>query len=209
MDGVLTMNGHFHIQAWQRFARETLNLDLDDDPRVHGGRNVDILLALTGQMPDPEALLACEAAKEGYYRELARGKLRPVCGLHAYLDWLSKSEIPCALVTSADVRNTAFVLEELGLTERFAVKIGAEDVRRGKPDPEPYILAAARVGVDPALCVVHEDAPSGVQSALAAGCTVIALTTTFASPVLEAAGAQLCIPDFAAWLAEVGATGPA
>ena len=49
MDGVLTLNGHFHGQAWQRFAREHLALDVTpDDPRLHGGRNAEIVAALTG-----------------------------------------------------------------------------------------------------------------------------------------------------------------
>jgi HAD superfamily hydrolase (TIGR01509 family) len=202
MDGVLTLNGPFHGQAWQRFARERLALTLtENDPRIHGGRTEEILTALTGRVPDAEAIRACEIAKEGYYRSLARGNLRPVPGLIPYLDLLAERGVPCALVTSADVVNVAFVLSELGLTGRFPIKVSAEDVRRGKPDPEPYLLAAARIGVDPACCLVHEDAPSGIRSAINAGCAVVAVTTTFPAELLQAAGAELHVPDFAAWLA--------
>lgn len=205
MDGVLTINGHLHVQAWQRFAWENLALEVaEDDPRIHGGRNEDILVALTGQPATPDVLHACQTTKEGHYRNLARGRLHPVPGLHRYLDWLAGRGIPCALVTSADSVNLAFVLGELGLAERFSIKIAAEDVQRGKPDPEPYLLAAARIGVDPALCLVHEDAPAGVRSALAAGCSVVALSTTLSAPVLMAAGARVCMPDFTAWMARIG-----
>ena len=201
MDGVLTLNGPFHGRAWQCFAREQLALNLaENDPRIHGGRTEEILLALTGRVPDAEAVHACETVKEGYYRSLARGNLRPVAGLIPYLDMLAERDVPSALVTSADVINVAFVLDEIGITDRFLIKVGAEDVRRGKPDPEPYLLAAARIGVDPACCLVHEDAPAGIKSALAAGCAVVALTTTFPPELLEGAGAELYVPDFAAWL---------
>ncbi len=206
MDGVLTINGHLHAHAWRRFAWENLALAVaEDDPRIHGGRNEDILVALTGQAANPDALRACHTIKERYYRDLARGHLHPVPGLHAYLDWLARHGVLCALVTSADRVNLNFVLRELGLMDRFSIKISAEDVQRGKPDPEPYRLAAARIGVDPRLCLVHEDAPAGVRYALAAGCTVVALSTALTAPVLLTAGAQVCLPDFTAWMARIGA----
>lgn len=159
-------------------------------------------------MPDREAIRNCESAKEGYYRDLARGNLRPVPGLYAYLDWLAARAVPVALVTSADASNIDFVLGELGLADRFAITVGAADVRQGKPHPEPYLIAAARLSVDPAFCIVHEDAPSGVRSAVAAGCAVVALTTTLTGPVLMEAGAELCLPDFMAWMTMIGAAGP-
>jgi HAD superfamily hydrolase (TIGR01509 family) len=206
MDGVLTVNGPFHGRAWQHFAREQLALTLtENDQRIHGGRTEEILTALTGTVPDAEAIRACEIVKEGHYRSLARGNLRPVAGLIPYLAMLAERNVPCALVTSADVINIAFVLGEIGLTDRFLIMVTAEDVRRGKPDPEPYLLAAVRVGVDPAYCLVHEDAPAGIRSAVAAGSAVVALTTTFPAELLEAAGAELHVPDFAAWLALIHA----
>jgi sugar-phosphatase len=69
--------------------------------------------------------------------------------------------------------------------------ITAEDVVHGKPAPEPYLAAAARLAVPVEKCVVIEDAPAGVQAGLAAGCQVIGLTTTHTASELRAAGAQL------------------
>lgn len=179
MDGVLTLNSHFHAQAWQRFAREQLALDLDGkDPRVHGGRNVEILTALTGSRPSETALRACEDQKERYYRDLAKGNLRPVPGVLDYLDRLDALAIPYALVTSADRKNMTFVLSELQLGGRFTRRVSAEDIAHGKPHPEPFLKAASYIGVPPNRCIVHEDAPSGVRAGAAAGCFVAALTTT-------------------------------
>jgi HAD superfamily hydrolase (TIGR01509 family) len=202
MDGVVTLNSpSFHIRAWERIARERLALDIAmDDQRFHGGRNIDILTTLMGRTPDPDDLRVIDIAKEEYYRELARSNLSPVPGLEIYLEKLRDRALPCALVTSADVQNIDFVLTELGLDEYFPIRVCATDVTRGKPDPEPYLVAAQRLGISPSHCLVHEDAPSGVRSGVSAGCTVVALTTTTSAIVLEGAGAHFTVPDFVTWL---------
>lgn len=67
-------------------------------------------------------------------------------------------------------------LEEVGI--RPKVLVAADDITRGKPDPEPYLLGAVRLGVDPARCVVFEDAPAGLTAGRAAGMRTVALATT-------------------------------
>ncbi|HVN19262.1 MAG TPA: HAD family hydrolase, partial [Dongiaceae bacterium] len=74
-----------------------------------------------------------------------------------------------AIATAAPRKNVEVVLEALSATHRFQAIVSAEDVQRGKPDPEVYLKAAARVGVPPARCIVVEDAVAGVEGALSAG----------------------------------------
>jgi mannitol-1-/sugar-/sorbitol-6-phosphatase len=74
----------------------------------------------------------------------------------------------------------------VGLSEPAAL-ITADDVRRGKPHPDPYLLGAERLGRDPGRCLVVEDAPQGIEAGLAAGMTVIAVTTTHAAAELDRA----------------------
>jgi beta-phosphoglucomutase-like phosphatase (HAD superfamily) len=81
--------------------------------------------------------------------------------------------VPCALVTSAQRDLMEAVLETTGVV--FDATVCAADVRLGKPDPEPYLLAADRLGVHPGGCVALEDSPNGIASAEAAGCGVIAV----------------------------------
>jgi len=81
--------------------------------------------------------------------------------------------VPCALVTSAQRDLMEAVLETTGVV--FDATVCAEDVRLGKPDPEPYLLAADRLGVHSGGCVALEDSPNGIASAEAAGCGVIAV----------------------------------
>ncbi|MFE9397706.1 HAD family hydrolase [Streptomyces flavidovirens] len=81
-----------------------------------------------------------------------------------------------AVVTSATRRLAEARLAEAGI--RPKAMIAADDITRGKPDPEPYLLAARRLGVDPARCVVFEDAPAGLRAGRAAGMKTVALATT-------------------------------
>jgi len=97
--------------------------------------------------------------------------LRP--GAAELLAEVATARIPRALVTSSQRRIMAAALAVTGMS--FPVTVCGEDVRRGKPHPEPYLRAAELLGVSPGGCVVLEDSPSGVASAEAAGCAVIAV----------------------------------
>jgi sugar-phosphatase len=82
--------------------------------------------------------------------------------------------------------------------------VSADDITRGKPDPEPFLLAARRLGVDPARCVVFEDAPAGLTAGRAAGMRTVALTTTHSRAELTA---DLVVPDLSAVSVQVTAEG--
>jgi sugar-phosphatase len=105
---------------------------------------------------------------------------------------------PHAIVTSGTLRLALARLRAARL-EVPDVLVTADSVSRGKPDPEPYLLAAARLDLPPGDCVVFEDAPSGVAAGKAAGMRVVALTTTVSAA--ELAGADEVVKDLAAYLA--------
>jgi HAD superfamily hydrolase (TIGR01509 family) len=88
---------------------------------------------------------------------------------------VAASGLPYALVTSSQRRFVDAVLSRTGM--RFPVVVTGNDVSRSKPSPEPYLLAARRLGADPGRCLVLEDSPTGVAAAEAAGCFVIAVPT--------------------------------
>ena len=93
---------------------------------------------------------------------------------------LEAAGVPCALVTASSRAVMDAVLKVTGLS--FAVTVCGEDVRHPKPDPEPYLLAASRLGVPAPRCVVLEDSPTGVAAAQAAGCPVIAVPSVPVPP---------------------------
>ena len=128
---------------------------------------------------------------------VATNGVRLMPGAAGLLAELAAAGIRCALVTSAQRQIMDAVIDSTGLT--FAVTICAEDVRRGKPDPEPYLRAAALLGEAPARCVVLEDSPRGVAAAQAAGCPVIAVPSVpLPAGLIVAVVPTLCEIDLAA-----------
>jgi HAD superfamily hydrolase (TIGR01509 family) len=117
---------------------------------------------------------------EGMVRLVLERGLPLQPGAAALLAALDAAGVPYALVTASSRAIMDAVLKVTGLT--FAVTVCGEDVRRAKPDPEPYLLAAARLGVPPAGCVVLEDSPTGIAAARAAGCRVIAVPSVPVPP---------------------------
>jgi mannitol-1-/sugar-/sorbitol-6-phosphatase len=115
---------------------------------------------------------------------------------------LSQQLLPVAVVTSATAAVAPVRLRRAGLPVP-AVLVTADDVERGKPDPAPYRLAAARLGVDPGDCVGVEDTPAGVASMRAAGVYALAVTTTF--PAADLAAAVAVVADLAGVRVEPGA----
>ncbi len=91
---------------------------------------------------------------------------------------LRREGVLSAIVSSTPRANIDLILGSLGLADAFAAVVGAEDAQRGKPDPEGFLVAAERLRVSPADCVVLEDAPEGIEGAKAAGMRCIGVGTT-------------------------------
>ncbi|MET9906933.1 HAD-IA family hydrolase [Streptomyces sp. NPDC006476] len=108
------------------------------------------------------------------FTERVRTGIVPRPGALDLLDALAREGVPTALVTASPRAVTDSVLAVLG-ADRFRVSVTADDTARTKPDPEPYLTACRALGVDPAGCVAVEDTPTGVRSAEAAGCAVLAV----------------------------------
>lgn len=97
----------------------------------------------------------------------------PLPWAHELLTWLDAVAIPWAVVTSADAQLARARLEVAGIEPD--VLVTCDDITRGKPDPEPYLLGARLIGIPIATCLVVEDAPAGVESGLASGAVTAAL----------------------------------
>ena len=181
IDGTIVDNMHLHADAFAVFVeRHGLPpLTRDDRARLDGRRNSEIFPILFNRDVSREEWLAYEHEKEGLYRELSKGRLSPMKGLLELIDRLRGDRIPMALATSAPKANVVHTLAELDLASAFPVIVRGDEVARGKPAPDVFIEAARRLGIDPADCLVFEDAPMGVEAAKAAGMSVVALTTSF------------------------------
>ncbi len=97
-----------------------------------------------------------------------------VAGAKELFTELDAAGIPAALVTASSRKIVDAAIGSIG-ADRFRLTVSGDDVRFGKPHPEPYLTAAGRLGVDPARCAVIEDSPNGSRSGAAAGCRVVAI----------------------------------
>src|SRR5688572_3622658 len=204
LDGTLVDNMALHAEAFAEFMtrRGLPPLDETQRARLDGKRNTDIFPDLLGRELPREELLAVSEEKESLYRTLSRGRLAPLAGLERFLEILAANGIPVAVATSGPAENVRHTLAELGLAERITVIVRGDEVPRGKPHPDIFLAAAARLGVPPAECVAFEDAPAGVAAARAAGMVCVALTTSFSAEAFRAAGIapDHVLPDFEAFL---------
>ncbi|WP_207945100.1 HAD family hydrolase [Actinomadura rubrisoli] len=132
---------------------------------------VDYMLELTGSPAARDEVAA--RLLDGMFERLSTCvPLMP--GAKDLLAELRGAGVTTALVSSSHRRLIEPVLDAVG-REHFALSVAGDEVARTKPDPEPYLTAAARLGVDPGRCVVLEDSPNGVAAAEAAGCVTVAV----------------------------------
>jgi HAD superfamily hydrolase (TIGR01509 family) len=186
MDGLLVDSE----KVWLAIETEVmarLGAEWTPEHQVHlvGGsmeRTLDYMLAISGSG------VAAETVQEwmvtGMIERLSKG-VRVMPGASELLDALRAEGVPVGLVTSSMKEIAEAVLKGFG-RDRFDLIITAADVERTKPDPEPYLTAAERLGVEPVRCVVLEDSPNGVAAATAAGCAVVAVPSLL--PIEPAAG---------------------
>jgi sugar-phosphatase len=184
LDGTLVDSDAPMRRAWTAFAHRH---GLDPDHVIAAGQG----------RPSREtaAELAPGAPEEAEW--LNRTEIADTDGITAIAGApaLLAAPLTLAIVTSCS-RALAFARLEAADLPMPATVVCADEISRGKPDPEPYLLAAQRLGVAATACVVLEDAPAGIAAGKAAGMTVIALRTTHGAP--ELSGADVLIDDLTA-----------
>ena len=129
-----------------------------------------ILRAWLGEDASSELIAKIGDDKEAHYRELVRIKgLAPLPGASEWVERLLQEGWPQAIASSAPRLNVEAVLDALHLRKWFQATVSAEDVQAGKPDPEVFLVAAARLNSPPGICIVVEDAGAGVEAARRGG----------------------------------------
>lgn len=179
MDGTMVANMECHKQTWQAFMKRH-HLELSDEEfkkKVSGKKNDEIFPLLFDKKLTQEELNAYAEEKEAMYRELYAPQIAEVAGLTDFLQQLRAKGTTCAIATTAPEKNREQVFHALHIRDYFAVVVGDEDTKKGKPDPEIYHTTARALGVEPSQCIVFEDSPVGVKAATAAGMKVIGICT--------------------------------
>jgi beta-phosphoglucomutase len=171
MDGTLINSEELHWIAWRNtMANEDLVITREQFLSTFGQRNDSIIPSWLGSATSPERIERIGQAKEELYRHLVRRVgIAPEPGVAIWLRRLHQEGWQQAIASAAPRANIEAVLEALSLNRIFQGIVSAEDVYRGKPDPEVYLLAANRVGVPVERCIVVEDAAAGIEGARCAG----------------------------------------
>ncbi|MFT4176841.1 MAG: HAD family phosphatase [Luteolibacter sp.] len=180
-DGVVVDSHHAHERSWFELAAELgETLTYEQFHETFGQRNESIIPWLGwADAMDHAKIRRLGDRKEVLYRAiLEKEGIVPLPGVVALLKKLGEAGIPTAVGTSAPRANIECVFRLLGLADDFREISASEDVSRGKPDPEVFLKAAAKLKVKPENCVVIEDAHAGIRAARAGGMKAVAVTTT-------------------------------
>ena len=179
-DGVIINSAAQHELSWERLAKECDKpLPENHFKRGFGMKNEVIIPELLGWATDPVEIRILSLRKEAIYREVVREQgMTALPGVKQWLGTLRAVGIPCVIASSTHRENITTTLDVLGLEPFFAEIVTAEDVKRGKPDPEVFLTAAHRIAVEPGDAVVFEDALVGIAAAQAARIRVVAVATT-------------------------------
>lgn len=178
MDGVLVDSSLAHFAAWSELGRrisEPFSRSFFD--QTFGMHNAQIFPLWLGDL-SAERIQELSLEKEALYREAAAGEVQALEGAVELVRALDEADFALAVGSSGPRANVELILNILGVAECFDVLSTGDDVTHGKPHPEVFSKAAERLGLEPARCVVLEDAPQGVEAALRAHMRVLAVTSS-------------------------------
>jgi HAD superfamily hydrolase (TIGR01509 family) len=195
MDGLMLDTEPLAARAWTEAACGIgIAFDASVTPRLVGRTFSDCRRLIADHHGDAYPVdTLMDAWHAAYDAIVAREGIVLKPGLLELLDWLERQRIPKAVATSTRRTRAEAKLERCGLIERFSAVVGGDDVARGKPAPDIFLAAAAKLARPPAECVVLEDSEPGMQAAAAAGIPVIIVPDTHAAPNVIGAGAPLVV----------------
>jgi len=175
LDGVIVNTVPIHFRAWQRmFSEYGKEFDFNDyKEKVDGIPRLDGCRAILTDASD-DIIKEASDKKQIYYLEYLNKE-----GVEAYQTTISllkdliSRKIETAVVSSS--KNCLLILERVGITDLFKVKLSGNDITKGKPDPQIFLMAAEQLGVDPKESIVFEDATLGIDAGKSAGMVCVGI----------------------------------
>lgn len=194
LDGVIVDTAKYHFLAWQRLAAEMGFTFTEHDNEALKGvsrmASLEILLGIGGMTKTEEQKTELATRKNSWYIEyishMSPEEILP--GSREMVIRLREAGIKTAIGSAS--KNAAMIIDSIGMRSLFDVIVDGTMIHSAKPDPEVFVRGAAEMGLDPATCIVFEDARAGVEAALAAGMRCVGV----GNPV-TLAGANLVVPD--------------
>lgn len=189
MDGVLVDTEKYICEAAIRmFAEQCIYAEPEDFLPFVGAGEDRYLGGVAEKYGYSFDITRDKARTYEIYGELVKGKLKSLKGVRNFIYHCRQKGLKLAVATSADRIKMEINLREIKLpAETFDATVNGLEVNHKKPDPEIFLKAAGKLGLDPTACLVVEDAVNGVKAAHAAGCKCLALTTSFSAKELNEA----------------------
>jgi beta-phosphoglucomutase len=198
VDGTLVDTAEQHFRAWARLAAEIEKpFTRADFAATFGMRNPEIIRKLFFPAADDALCARLGEQKEDLYRASVRDEgTQLLPGVARLLAEFAATGWPQAVGSSAPPGNLDLLLGLTNTRRYFAAVVTGDDVKHGKPHPEVFLTAAAKLSVEPASCVVFEDAVAGAEAAKAGGmkCVAVTLVGHHSAEKLRAAGADIVVP---------------
>lgn len=165
MDGVVVDTVPIHFNAWKKmfadygheFSFEEYKQKVDGIPRIDGAK------AVLTELSDQQIEVAAAKKQEYFLEEIEKSEIPIYQTTFDLINDLQKRGIKVAVISAS--KNAPQILTRIGLVERLDAVVSGHDVTRGKPDPQVFLIAAEKIGVDPSECIVFEDAVLGVKAA--------------------------------------------
>ena len=179
LDGVIVSTDEYHYEAWKKIAdEEGIYFDREINERLRGVSRMDSLEIILEKSKTKYSLdekIELSERKNNLYKELLSNLSSKdiLIGVMEVLDTFKKNNIKIAIGSSS--RNTEFILNRIGLYNYFDAISDGTQIKNSKPDPEVFLLAAKKLGVNAENCLVFEDADSGVEAAIAGKMKVLAV----------------------------------
>lgn len=178
-DELMADSMSIHIKAWKKVF-EHRNIDVNSMPQnilksFVGMRLIDITKEIVKYFKLPDDPQELFEKREKIFIELVKEEIRPMPGLKKSLHFFKDNNIRICLASSGTREYIQTAIKKLEISTFLEFLITGEDVTKGKPDPEPYLLAVKKLNFPANECVVLEDAGAGVTSAKSAGCKCIAV----------------------------------
>jgi beta-phosphoglucomutase len=179
MDGTLIDNMDYHNHSWFLFfEKHNIQMTQAELDKIHKGTLLEMMRILFGANVSTDELMTLGQQKEAIYRQTYAPHLKPIDGLHDFLETLKEKNYPIALATMGDWHNINFIFKALNIEKYFDVVVSGPDVSQGKPHPEIFLKAAECLGIAPNEALVFEDSMSGFEAARRANMAAVGLATT-------------------------------
>ncbi len=188
MDGVIADTAPAHYASWkQAFGRRGVRFTEEQFRLGFGRRNDAIIKGVLGPDVPDDVMQAISLEKEEVFRGSVRWGIQALPGVMPLMFGLEELGVKMAVASSAPMDNLRLLIDVLEIGRFIQVVVCDQDVKHGKPDPEVFLVAACRLGVEPRHCLVIEDAVAGVQGSHAAGMKCLAVTNSHSREALSEA----------------------